>query len=144
MVCGPPCAGKTTYVRQNAAADDVVLDQDEFARDLGSDREWLHARPVSMRANRRVRMGIVTVGNAADVTAWVIRCQPVGHRRRLLAAKLRATSVVVIKPPVAVVMERALRRPDPQLTRRLINNWFIDYSAMEGDVTLEDFELRRV
>jgi len=141
LVCGPPCAGKTTYVRQHAVEGDVVLDLDDIAQDLGSDQEWLHARSTAMRANRRLRLGIVTVGNADAVSAWVIRCAPDGHRRRHLAYKLRATSVVVLKPPVALVMERALSRPDHRKTQRLINNWYIDYSPAEGDITLEGFEL---
>lgn len=142
LVCGPPCAGKTTYVRQHAAIDDTVLDQDQIAQDLGSDQQWLHARNTSMRAHRRMRMGILALGNAAEANAWVIRCQPDGHLRGMLAYKLRATSVVVLKPPIAVVMQRAMSRPDSRKTQRLINNWYLDYSAADCDTTLDAFELK--
>jgi hypothetical protein len=128
-------------VRQHAQPGDTVLDQDQVAQELGSDQEWLHARTTSMRANRRMRSAMVGVGNAHAVTAWVIRCVANGHKRRSLALSLRATRVVVLKPPITVVMERATSRPNCRLTQRLINDWYIDYSPADCDTTLDGFEL---
>jgi hypothetical protein len=141
LVCGPPCAGKTTHVQQHAVEGDTVLDQDQIAQAIGSDREWLHSRTTSMRAHRRMRGAIVGVGNAQSGTAWVVRCQANGHRRRSLAFSLRATSVVVLKPPMDVVLERAQHRPDPIKTGRLIRDWYATYTPAACDITLDGFEL---
>lgn len=36
VVTGPPCSGKTTYVREHASPGDVVVDLDALAQALGS------------------------------------------------------------------------------------------------------------
>ena len=38
VVVGPPCAGKSTYIRRMARSGDVLIDYDALARALGSDR----------------------------------------------------------------------------------------------------------
>ena len=40
VVTGPPCAGKSTYIREHAADGDVLVDYDELAQALG--RKELH------------------------------------------------------------------------------------------------------
>ncbi len=36
IITGPPCAGKTTWVRQHAQAGDVIIDFDQLAAALGA------------------------------------------------------------------------------------------------------------
>lgn len=71
----------------------------------------------------------------------MIRCQPNGHRRRLLAAGIRANDVVVIKPPLDVVLARALGRPDAVKTARLVRGWYSAFTVTETDTLLEGFPL---
>ena len=139
LVCGPPCAGKTTYVASRASEDDIVLDQDALARELGSSREWLHSEIKSRRANRRMRAGMSAVAVADDGNAWVIRCVAQGHRRARLAESLRADSVIVLMPPLETVLERARCRPGPRRTEQLVRRWYAHYSPASCDTLLAVF-----
>ena len=133
LVTGSPCAGKTTYVQQHAGPDDTVLDMDAIAVDLGSDRDWRHRQVKVDRANRRMRSGIWAVANSADGTSWVIRCVADGHQRQHLAAKLKADEVLVLKPDIDVVLDRAGKRPDPVATQRLVRDWYERYTPADSD-----------
>jgi len=133
LVTGSPCAGKTTYVQQHASPEDTVLDMDAIAVELGSDRDWRHRQVKVDRANRGMRSGIWTVANSVDGTAWVIRCVANGHQRQHLATKLKADEVLVLKPDLDVVLERASRRPDPVGTQRLVRDWYTRYTPADCD-----------
>ena len=69
LVAGPPCAGKSTYVRHRARPGDLVLDQDVIGA-------------------RAMAAGMRRVAAMTDGTAWVIRCAPGPTRRAELAAEL--------------------------------------------------------
>lgn len=138
LVCGPPCAGKSTLVASRALPGELVLDQDEIARTQGSGREWLHSAPRVRRANRAMRSGIHDVATMVEGVAWVIRTLPSGHRRQLLAAQLRADEVIVLMPPIATVLERAAGRPNLGKTTSLIRQWYAQYTPRLGDLVIED------
>lgn len=67
LVTGPPCAGKTTWCRDRATADDVIVDFDSLADALcpsGESRQHTgHIRAITAR----VRL-------AAIEAAWTARC----------------------------------------------------------------------
>lgn len=103
LVTGPPCAGKTTYVRDRARPGDTVLDQD----DIG---------PARMRAEL-ARVAAMTSGRT-----WVIRCCPTETARRQLAASLDA-SVVLLWPGTATLMARARARATPGRHVQAVRHW---------------------
>ncbi|WP_156759556.1 AAA family ATPase [Microbacterium karelineae] len=121
IVCGPPCAGKSTYVAEHAEPDDVVLDWDGIVTDLGFPPRHHHVDksllPVVMDEWRR-RLADATAG---DGVVWVIRAKP---RREVqsLARSLKA-DVMEITAPLPVLLERAAARPHPAEHRRLILAW---------------------
>lgn len=52
VVCGPPGAGKTTYVREHAADDDLVLDLDDLALEVIEKPLWQCTRLERAKAMR--------------------------------------------------------------------------------------------
>jgi 5-methylcytosine-specific restriction protein A len=106
LVTGPPCAGKSSYVREHARPGDLVLDQDE----LGA-------------AGMTRALGQVTA--MADGTAWVIRCCPGRARRDQLAAQLRA-DVVHLQPPERELLARARQRRGVAAQVRAVRRWLAD------------------
>lgn len=102
LVCGPPCAGKSTYVRAHAQPGDLVLDQDV----------------IGVQA---MRQALATLPPAQG-TAWVIRPAPGPARRAALAKRLRA-EVVLLTPSAEELTARARQRPDAKRTIAAIRRW---------------------
>lgn len=105
LVTGPPCAGKTTHVRQHAQPGDQVLDQDV----LGA---------------RRMNQAMAALPAMTDGTAWVIRCAPGPRARRALAQRIGATELVHLVQPEPTLIHRAARRPNPRRHIAAVAKWF--------------------
>jgi predicted kinase len=133
LVTGPPCSGKTTFVDQRRRAGDLVADFDAVARDLGSPGKWMQSPRVGDAAEREMARLIDVASAMADGRAWIIRCAPDPGQRLGLARRLCADRVVVLKPPLGVLQERAEARPLPEETRRAIWRWFDRYGPAAGD-----------
>jgi hypothetical protein len=103
LVAGPPCAGKSTHVRQHARPGDLILDQDDIGH-------------TAMTA------GLARVKTMTDGTAWVIRCAPGPTRREALAQQLRA-EVLLLRPDDATLLDRAAHRPDPRRHIQAVRDW---------------------
>lgn len=120
VVCGPPCAGKTTYVREHAQRGDLVVDYDDIARRLGSPRTHDHDYKYHRQVEATIARAVDGIKAGRHERAWIIRTSPTVARS--LAAELSA-NVVMVDAPDEVLLERASRRRDPQRTARAIREW---------------------
>ena len=140
IVCGPPCAGKTTWVAEHAAPGDTILDVDTLAKLCGSDRDHGHEGRYYRDAQTEFWALCETVRTSA-VTAWVIRGAPEPQARKKLAEACGASRTVVLLPPRGVLLARALER-DGQIngtaidTMRAITKWHRRYKPARGDVLI--------
>lgn len=123
LVTGPPCAGKSTYVRQHAQPEDLVLDRDE----LDGERQML--------------AGLQQVAAMSDGCAWVIRCVPDPVERAELAGQIEADDVLVLLPSRNQLKDRAKQRPKPLAQFASIDRWFSRYSPWSGDRVVAGFPL---
>lgn len=136
LLCGPPCSGKTTYARQHARPGEIVADFDAYAIGAGSPRRHLHSKRYREAAGYRMAQAEHWIATTDDVQAWVIRTLPHAAAREALAHHLRATSVVVLLPPLPVLLHRAQHRPSD--TARRIHQWLARYTPRDGDVVITD------
>ena len=123
IVCGPPCAGKTTWVRERAQAGDLVVDYDDIAQSLGSARTHGH-HPKFHRDTERIiaqQLDQITLGKAKR--AWVIRSFPAHAERERLAQRIGATSVVLLDDSDETLQARAWERPNRYQAIRAIEAW---------------------
>lgn len=133
LVCGPPCAGKTTYVRRHAQPGDLILDADTIAQQLGSPRQWMHAPEFAAEAQDIMDRGMAHIARMGSGTAWVIRSAPDPAERTRLARTLRADQVLVLLPDRRELRRRAQARPHPRQTRQVISRWLSRYRPAPCD-----------
>lgn len=127
LVCGPPAAGKSTWVAEHAAPGDRVVDLDAICQRLGSPST--HNHPARIRAEaKRVRAAEETlVARMPTGTAWVIRTLPEPDRRIRHANALGATDVVVLAAPAEEAKSRAAEDGRPAWTGPVIDRWWSHY-----------------
>lgn len=133
LVCGPPCAGKSTLVSRLCDPADAVADFDAVARSLGSPGKWMHPHAVGDAAEREMDRLTADIAAMTSGGAWVIRCAPEAEMREALADRLRADRVILLRPPLGVLMSRARQRPLADQTRRAILRWMDRYTPWSGD-----------
>lgn len=140
LVCGPPCAGKTTWIAAHAQPGDTVLDIDVLAKLCGSDRGHNHDGKF-YRAAQVEFDALCDVVKASDRPAWVIRSAPEAAKRRAWADRCGATRTVVLLPPRGVLYARALDRDNNAPghavdTCTAITRWFRRYQPHRDDVLI--------
>lgn len=118
LVEGPPCSGKSTYVKQHMQSGDVVVDYDALAVALGSPHTHDHPRtlwPFILQARDAV-LDRMTRANPAP-RAWIIRCEPTAMDRQM------ATDTVVLDVDADTCKARARANQRPAKWDQLIDEW---------------------
>lgn len=141
LVAGPPCSGKTTYVELHKGEDDLVLDFDSIARDLGSPAQWLHPQPYRSHAEQIMRARISSLPGTGPGTAWVVRSAAAPHVRAIAARQMRAASCVLVNPGLSTCLARAEADHRPPGTADQIRRWYATFKPWSGDRVLTAFEL---
>lgn len=125
IVCGPPCVGKSTYVREHAGPDDIIIDWDEIVTDLGFPPRQHFVAPgltevISNEWRRRLALAVAQPG-----VVWIIRSKP-ARETEPLAVSLDA-NLIELTAPLDVLLARAAERPHAEAHRRLITSWHNKY-----------------
>jgi predicted kinase len=124
LVCGPPCAGKSTYVREHAKPGDLVIDYDDLAQRIEPGSRWDYS-PMTRGAVRYQRQQLERQAlTMTDGTAWVIRTAADPTRRWLHSQAVRATDVVVLDPGRDTAHARARADGRPAWTTDAIDRWY--------------------
>ncbi|MCM2390183.1 AAA family ATPase [Streptomyces albipurpureus] len=123
LVCGPPCSGKTTYVRERAAAGDLVVDWDALAQALGSPHPHHHPSALTPFVAEARDAVIARLARRHDVArAWLIATAPRDADRRRLAPE--GVAVVVLATAEDECVRRARHDGRPDGTIDAIESWW--------------------
>lgn len=133
LVCGPPASGKSTWVRQQTAPGDRVVDFDQLCRSLGSKARHDHPRPVRQMA-KALRRSIEDKALEYPGRTWVIRSLPRASDRASVAERLGAR-VVMLATPADEALERARKDNRPEWTESAIRDWWQAYEPLPVDET---------
>lgn len=109
IVVGPPCGGKSTYVKAHAEPGDCIIDLDEIAAVLspGWDGRWNKALLDHAMRSRNAMLG--GLHRMRKKRAWFIVSAPTTAERDWWLGKLGG-SVLVCNPGIRVCIERAQSR----------------------------------
>ncbi|MFD0344020.1 AAA family ATPase [Streptomyces sp. NPDC127117] len=128
LVCGPPCSGKTTYVRDRAKPGDLVVDWDALAQALGSPHPWGHPAPLTpFIAEARDAVTARLARSHAVERAWIIATAPRQADRARLAP--HGAAVVVLATPEDECVRRARHDGRPGGTIEAIESWWRTHRA---------------
>jgi hypothetical protein len=139
IVCGPPAAGKSTYVQARAGANDLVIDVDQIAAGLAGSA--LHAWDGDRWLAPAIYLRNDALGKLAGATAsaaWFITTAASAKAREWWAAKLRPMAMVVLETPVSDCVANAEKDcdRDQQKTAEAIAAWWWSYTPRHGDVVV--------
>lgn len=129
VVLGPPEAGKTTWVREHATSDALVLDYDAVAEAIqtGSNQrgEYMHALATvvggawSGAYNRLIRL-------PDPVDVWIIKALPTVARNTHILADWIALNydITIIDPGSSTVMERLAADHRSSQAEQTARQWY--------------------
>lgn len=129
VITGPPCAGKSTYVKENAGEGDLRVDYDLIALALGATNS--HAAEGAVKqAAFEAREGAISIAlKDPEAESWIIHTTPSeDHMERYAEAN---AEVVELDPGYEICMERAKQDGRPQQTFDGIEKY---YSGKKGRI----------
>lgn len=134
VVYGPPCGGKSTFVKQNAKRGDLVVDLDAIASALGFGADHGAAGPV-FEAALAARERLIEHALAQKTDAWIIDTNLWQKSR----ARYENAGAVFHKcdPGEAVCIERSKGRPEG--TEDLIREWYRAHDDRPAREKFADF-----
>ena len=132
VVIGPPCAGKSTYIREHAQDGDLKIDYDLIAQALGAVNSHAAEGHIKQAAFDAREAAILTALKNKDLESWVIHTTPnEDHMKRY---EEHGADFIRLDPGYDVCMERALSDNRPQQTIDGIEKY---YAGQKGRRKME-------
>ena len=122
VITGPPCAGKSTYVKDNAKSGELRIDYDAIAQALGAENSHAAEGLVKQAAFDAREGAIQTALKNADAESWIIHTSPSEEHMKMYTEA--GAEVIPLDPGYDVCMERAKRDGRPQQTIDGIEKWY--------------------
>lgn len=114
VVIGPPAAGKSTFVRENAGPADVVIDFDLLANALSNQSSDNHDHTTTVKqVTRAARAAAIGKACGLGVATWMIHSSPAAST--LERYRAAGATVHVVDPGKDVVMSRCKRERPPAM-----------------------------
>ena len=139
IITGPPCAGKSTYVRENAKSGDLRVDYDIIAQALGAENSHAAEGIVKQAAFDAREGAIRTALKNADDESWIIHTSPSAEHMKLYEEA--GADVVALDPGYDICMERARQDKRPQQTIDGIEKWYAGKKGRNMDHKTKNFAL---
>lgn len=128
VICGAPCAGKTTYVEQNAKDGDLIIDADRIASAFGGASHQAKGEPFEVAL--KARQTAIDHALKSEGETWLIDTSP--SAENLSIYKQFGADVVVLDTPKETCLERAKMRPDG--TTQAIEKWFCNKDSLHKNL----------
>lgn len=134
IVYGAPCAGKSTWVRENADADDLVLDLDRLWQAVRAESCGRYDKPDAVRHIvfdlRDCIIDDIRTRRGKWRNAYIIGGYPLEAERQRLSATVGADKLIFIDTPEEICRQRAGEKSADWVG--YVADWFSRYSPPGG------------
>ena len=121
IITGPPCSGKSTYVKEHRAEGDVVVDFDKMAQALGSDKK--HMAPDDIKAvTFKAKDAAIKEVCQRKCEAWIIHTKPTDEQREMYEAA--EAEFIEMDTDLDTCLERCAADERPEGTEAIIRSYF--------------------
>ena len=121
VILGPPCSGKSTYVREHKKEGDIVVDFDRLAEALGNEKK--HAAPSPIKEAAFVARGAVILEVCKKgYEAWIIHTKPTEYQRKLYDEA--GAEYIEMDTDMQTCLERCEADNRPEGTADIIRQYF--------------------
>lgn len=126
LVTGPPCSGKSTYVRDHMRPGDLVVDYDAIAQAIGSPDGHDHPRALHPFALHVKDALLDRLTRSNDVRrVWLVKVVPTPGEVAI------ASEVVTLDVPADECKRRAAESGRPERWADLIDDWWRSRATLE-------------
>lgn len=127
VITGPPCSGKSTYCRQHAGPDDVVIDLDVLATALSGPRPGHHTHahsPAALAVARAARTAAIERAlTVTDADCYLVHTKPSPQARASYTAQ--GAQIIDLDPGIDVALARA-KAERPWQIQQVVKKWYRD------------------
>ena len=138
LVVGSPCSGKSSWVRNVATKDDMILDVDRLW-------EAISINPIHIKNNRFLDIAMalrecmfsqIASRSGSWVNCYVLTTEPYSEERRRLCIRLgiETSNIITMEATKEECLERLYQKPDGrdlELYTKLINKHYSRYQPDE-------------
>lgn len=127
LITGPPCSGKSTWVRERAKTGDIVVDLDRLALAITSENTQHHDYAPHIRAAAiQVRRTAVSVAvtYSRTGTSFIIHAKP--SNKALAFYRRYRPHIIELDAPMPVLIKRAQAERPAHIVAQLSQWW--DYA----------------
>lgn len=122
VVIGPPCAGRSTYVKEHAKAGELRVDFDAIAQTLGASSKHESEGLVKDAAFKARDVIIDLALKNSKEESWIIHTKPTA--KQMESYKSAGAEFIELDPGKDVCLERAKADERPPLTYEAIEKWY--------------------
>lgn len=133
VVLGPPCAGKSTYIREHSKSGDVLVDYDVIAQALG-EKEKHGATGAIKEAAYKSRNAAINYLLENDGEGWIIHSSP--SEWQMKRYEEAGADIIRLDVDEDTCIERAEADGRPAEEVERIHEWFKEHEKSAGRKTM--------
>lgn len=133
LVYGPPCSGKSTWVRENAGKEDIIVDIDSIWQMISNNERYI--KPKRLKANvfgvRDCLLDMVRTRTGKWKRAYIIGGYPMAMDRQRLCETLGCREIFIdTDKETCLLRAKAAELEGERIGwEKYIEDWFRDYGT---------------